>query len=176
MTMPIRVLMVCLGNICRSPTAEAVFRATVQAAGLEQGIEVDSAGTSDWHCGDAPDPRSIRHAARRDYDLSTLRARQVQAVDFESFHYIMAMDRQNLRDLQARCPTQYSHKLGLFLQHADSPLQEVPDPYDYGPEQFEQVLDLVEEASRGLLDFLLQQHPQLGARATVAGSSAGTAS
>lgn len=160
MTDTIKVLMVCLGNICRSPTAEGVFRARIQAAGLGGRIVVDSAGTSDWHVGEAPDPRSIHHAALRRHDLSELRARQVQAQDFTEFHYIFAMDRQNLRDLQQRCPPQHHHKLALFLQHG-SPLQEVPDPYDHGPERFEQVLDLVEEASHALLAFLRERHAQL---------------
>ncbi len=160
---PIKVLMVCLGNICRSPTAEAVFRARVQAAGLGNQILVDSAGTSDWHAGEAPDPRSIHHAAGRHHDISGLRARQVQAEDFENFHYIFAMDRQNLRDLQQHCPPQQRHKLGLFLQHGSGQLQDVPDPYEHGPQQFEQVLDLVEDASSGLLAFLRQQHVQLHA-------------
>lgn len=156
----IKVLMVCLGNICRSPTAEGVLRSQVQRAGLDTRILVDSAGTSDWHTGEAPDPRSIRHAAQRAYDLASLRARQVTAQDFEHFDCILAMDRQNLRDLQQRCPPQHLHKLALFLQHGSGALQEVPDPYEHGPERFEQVLDLVEEASGGLLrqlQTLLQQ-------------------
>jgi protein-tyrosine phosphatase len=161
MTAPIKVLMVCLGNICRSPTAEAVFRAQVQAAGLGSCILVDSAGTSDWHVGEAPDPRSIRHAAGRRHDLSALRARQVHAEDYDSFDHIFAMDRQNLRDLQQHCPPQHRHKLGLFLQHGNSSLQDVPDPYEHGPEQFEQVLDLVAEAGAGLLAFLRKQHAHL---------------
>jgi protein-tyrosine phosphatase len=157
----IKVLMVCLGNICRSPTAEAVFRAHVQAAGLGERIVVDSAGTGDWHIGEAPDPRSIRHAAARNHDLSGLRARQVQAQDFKDFHYIFAMDRQNLRDLLQRCPPQHQHKLLLLLQHGSSTLQEVPDPYDHGPEHFERVLDLVENASTALLAALRSRHGQL---------------
>lgn len=164
MTTTIKVLMVCLGNICRSPTAEGVFRAQVQAAGLDERIIVDSAGTSDWHVGEAPDPRSIRHAAKRQLDLSGLRGRQVQADDFADFDYVFAMDSQNLRDLQQRCPPQYLHKLGLFLQHGSGGLHDVPDPYDHGPLQFEQVLDLVEDASAGLLDFLLGQHAPLRVR------------
>jgi protein-tyrosine phosphatase len=158
MTAPVRVLMVCLGNICRSPTAEAVLRAQLQRLQLDQLVEVDSAGTSDWHVGEAPDPRSIRHAAKRHYDLAPLRARQVRAADFEAFHYILAMDTSNLADLQRRCPPQYQNKLGLFLQHGAGSLQEVPDPYEHGPEGFEQVLDLVEEACAGLVAFLQGRH------------------
>lgn len=163
MTDTIKVLMVCLGNICRSPTAEGVFREQVRAAGLDKHILVDSAGTSDWHVGEAPDPRSIRHAAARKLDLSGLRARQVQADDFTGFHYIFAMDSQNLRELQQRCPSQYQHKLALFLPHGRSVLQEVPDPYNHGPQQFDEVLDLVEQASTGLLAYLREQHAQLRA-------------
>lgn len=161
MDAPIKVLMVCLGNICRSPTAEAAFRAQVQAAGLDKHIHVDSAGTSDWHIGQAPDPRSIRHAAARQLDLSALRARQVRPADFTEFHYIFAMDSQNLRDLQGQCPPQHHSKLALFLQHGSSKRQDVPDPYDHEPQQFDEVLDLVEDASAALLAFLREQHPQL---------------
>lgn len=161
MDAPIKVLMVCLGNICRSPTAEVAFRAQVQAAGLDDLVQVDSAGTSDWHVGQAPDPRSIRHAAARQLDLCGLRARQVNASDFVEFDYLFAMDTQNLRDLQRHCPPQYQSKLGLFLQHGSSKRQDVPDPYDYGPQQFDEVLDLVQDASAALLAFLRKQHPQL---------------
>ncbi len=164
MAATIKVLMVCLGNICRSPTAEGVFRAQLQQAGLAEHIHVDSAGTSDWHVGAAPDPRSIRHAAGRGYDLSSLRARQVSAQDFDDFDYILAMDRQNLRDLEARCPPAQRHKLALFLQHGGSTHDEVPDPYEYGAESFEQVLDLVEAASRGLLELLRSRHTLLRER------------
>jgi len=161
MTDSIKVLMVCLGNICRSPTAEVVFRAHVQEAGLGDHVAVDSAGTSDWHAGAAPDARSIHHAAGRHYDLTSLRARQVCPADFLEFDYILAMDLQNLRDLEARCPPAQRHKLALFLQHGKGQLQELPDPYTHGAEQFEQVLDLVEDASRGLLDCLRRQHTRL---------------
>lgn len=161
MTGPVRILMVCLGNICRSPTAEAVFRARAQHAGLAELIHVDSAGTSDWHVGAAPDSRSIRHAALRNYDLSNLRARQVQGEDFGHFHHILAMDRQNLRELHARCPQHHAHKLGLFLQYAKRDIVEVPDPYGHGPDLFEQVLDLVEQASDALLAHLQERYAQL---------------
>jgi protein-tyrosine phosphatase len=155
---PVRVLMVCLGNICRSPTAEAVFRHQVCAAGLQTRIEVDSAGTSDWHRGEAPDPRSIRAAAARSYDLGGLRARPVEFDDFERFDYILAMDQQNLRDLKQRCPEQFRDKLGLFLDYGTSGRREVPDPYDAGRESFELVLDLAEAASAALLAALCARH------------------
>ncbi len=150
-----RVLMVCLGNICRSPTAEAVLRAKLHAAGLHGRVEVDSAGTGDWHVGEPPDPRSIAHGRRRGYDLSPLRARQVHPGDFERFDLILAMDEANLADLEAGCPPAHRAKLGLLLDHARLPPgRTVPDPYMHGPAAFERVLDLVEEACDGLVDRL----------------------
>jgi len=146
-----RVLMVCLGNICRSPTAEAVLRAQVQAAGLGQQIQVDSAGTSDWHLGEPPDPRSIRAAGERLYDLTLLRARQVERRDYDEFDYILAMDRQNLLHLQEQCPVEHQHKLQLLLDYGDTGWQEVPDPYNSGRDGFELVLDLVESAGAAFL-------------------------
>lgn len=157
-TDPVKVLMVCLGNICRSPTAEGIFRAQVQKARLQEYVLVDSAGTSDWHVGEPPDPRTVKAAAQRSYDLSEQRARQVQHQDFSEFDYVLAMDRQNLRELQRRCPEQYQGKLGLFLQHGNSAEKEVPDPYDGDANGFELVLDLVEDASAGLLNNLLTKH------------------
>jgi protein-tyrosine phosphatase len=154
----IRVLMVCLGNICRSPTAEAVFRQHVTAAGLDGLIEVDSAGTSDWHAGEPPDPRSMRAAAERLYDLSALRARQVRMRDFEDFDYILAMDRQNLAHLEELCPVACQEKLGLFLAYGNTGWNEVPDPYNSGRDGFELVLDLVETASASLLQELRKRH------------------
>lgn len=154
----VRVLMVCLGNICRSPTAEAVFRQQVAAAGLEGVIDVDSAGTSDWHEGEPPDPRSMRAAAQRLYDLSTLRARQVRAGDFDDFDYILAMDRQNLAHLEELCPVTCQEKLRLFLDYGNTGWQEVPDPYNSGREGFELVLDLVESACASLLQEIRERH------------------
>ena len=154
----IRVLMVCLGNICRSPTAEAVVRQQVLAAGLRQVIQVDSAGTSDWHVGEPPDPRSMQAAAERLYDLSPLRARQVLARDFEDFDYILAMDQQNLADLEERCPVAYQGKLGLFLDYGNTGWIEVPDPYNTGREGFDLVLDLVESACTDFIEFLQAKH------------------
>jgi protein-tyrosine phosphatase len=137
-----RVLMVCLGNICRSPTAEAVLRAKLDAAGLAQRVEVDSAGTGSWHVGDPPDARSQRHAARRGYDLSALRARRVAEDDFRRFDLILAMDHDNLSDLHRLAPESgHRAELRLFASMA------VPDPYSGGPAGFERVLDLVETAS-----------------------------
>jgi protein-tyrosine phosphatase len=137
-----RVLMVCLGNICRSPTAEAVLRAKLEAAGLGKQVAVDSAGTGDWHVGSPPDARSQRHAAKRGYDLSSLRGRQVAEADFHRFDLILAMDEDNLADLQRLAPEGSScAEVRLFASI------EVPDPYTGGAAGFEQVLDLVEAAS-----------------------------
>lgn len=147
----VKVLMVCLGNICRSPTAHAVFAQRVEAAGLAHRIEVDSAGTGDWHIGHKPDDRAREAGARRGYDLDSLRARQVCADDFNEFDYILAMDENNLRDLQQLSPPKLRHKVRLFMEFAGNNVRVVPDPYYGGPEGFEQVLNLVEEASDGLL-------------------------
>lgn len=144
------VLFVCMGNICRSPTAEGVFRQRAAAAGLE--LDIDSAGTHAYHVGKPPDPRSAQHAARRGYDLSAQRARQVQASDFAHYDHLLAMDQDNLARLQAACPPQHRHKLALFMQyasHSDSDV--VPDPYYGGPNGFDQVLDYIEDAADGFI-------------------------
>ena len=149
-----RVLFVCLGNICRSPTAEAVFRQRVQAAGMTGQIDIDSAGTGDWHIGKAPARRSQQFAARFGYDLSPLRARQVSEEDFREFDYILAMDLANLADLQAIQPPDSRARLELFLTYSEADEDEVPDPYYGGDEGFLRVLQLVESASDGLLQTL----------------------
>jgi len=151
MQVPLRVLMVCLGNICRSPTAHAVFQQRVVAAGLQAAVFVDSAGTGDYHIGAAPDPRTQAAGAQRGYDLSALRARQICAADFENFDYLLAMDEQNLRDLERQCPSAHRHKLRLFMDFAGDHMRSVPDPYYAQAEVFQQVLDLVETAADGLL-------------------------
>ncbi len=149
----IRVLFVCMGNICRSPTAEGVFRTHVERAGLAGHVEVDSAGTHGYHVGAAPDPRAQAAARRRGYDLSTLRARRVTAADFRRFDLILAMDRDNLALLREACPEGEHHRLRLFLEFArEADGDEVPDPYYGGPEDFERVLDLVEQAAAGLIE------------------------
>lgn len=156
----LKVLFVCLGNICRSPTAHGVFQGKLkqhQMAGertLAEFIEVDSAGTAAWHIGKAADKRSQLAASKRNYDLSQLRARQVADEDFEIYDFILAMDKANLKELQARCPRHYQSKLALFLDYANSPEQEVPDPYYGGDEGFNEVLDLIEAASDGLIAHL----------------------
>jgi len=146
-----RVLFVCLGNICRSPTAEAIFRQRLQQAGLAERIEVDSAGTGDWHVGKAPDSRTQEAAKRRGYDLSSLRGRQVSVDDFARFDLILAMDIANLGDLQRLRPAQAKGELDLYLRRFGLAEDEVPDPYYGGSEGFEQVLDLLEQASDALL-------------------------
>jgi len=150
--MTVNVLFVCMGNICRSPTAEGVFRHLVAQSGLAGQVIIDSAGTHDYHIGAAPDERAQAAAAQRGYDLSGLRARQVTPEDFQRFDYVLAMDEANLRILQSLCPAPYRSRLRLFLEFAqDVGLQAVPDPYYGGDQGFEEVLDLVESAARGLL-------------------------
>jgi low molecular weight protein-tyrosine phosphatase len=148
---PVRVLFVCLGNICRSPTAEGVFRRYVQDAGLAERILIDSAGTGDYHIGDSPDERACEAASRRGYDLSKLRARQIGRDDFGRFDYVLAMDEENLRTLKRLAPAEYAHKLKMFTDFSSKNAQYVPDPYAGGPQGFELVLDLVEDAAQGLL-------------------------
>lgn len=149
------VLFVCLGNICRSPTAHGVFAAQAAEAGLADRVRVDSAGTGAWHLGEPPDARAAAAARSRGYDLSQLRARQVDPADFERFDYILAMDRSNLSHLEAMCPAAFQGHLGLFLDfHPRPPFREVPDPYYGGDKGFEDVLDLVEAAGEGLLRVL----------------------
>lgn len=147
----VSVLFVCMGNICRSPTAEGVFRKFVEDAGLVKQIYVDSAGTHAYHTGEPPDRRAQEAACLRGYELSGIRARRVTGDDFARFHYIVAMDQDNLFMLQDNAVPEALSELHLFLDFADSPLREVPDPYYGGASGFERVLDLVEEASRGLL-------------------------
>ncbi|MFN3305365.1 MAG: low molecular weight protein-tyrosine-phosphatase [Roseateles sp.] len=145
-----RILFFCMGNICRSPTADGVMRAKLAAAGLD--IEVDSAGTHGWHAGEPPDERSQAHARRRGYDLSALRARQLVAEDFERFDLVLAMDGDNLAHAERLCPPTQRHRLKLLLDYAPHlGRRHVPDPYYGGAAGFEEVLDLVEAACDGLL-------------------------
>ena len=138
------VLFVCTGNICRSPTAEGVLRELARKEGIA--LRVESAGTHDYHVGEAPDERAQHHARGRGYDLSAQRARHLRVRDFEEFDLILGMDRGHVEILKLRCPGEHHHKLKLFLADRD-----VPDPYYGGPEGFEQVLDMVEAACRSLL-------------------------
>lgn len=151
----VAICFVCLGNICRSPTAEGAMRHQVAAAGLDGAIEIDSAGTGDWHVGEAPDARAQQAARARGYDLSALRARQIGDADFERFDLVLAMDGANLAALRKRCPPQYRGKVRLLMEFAgDGSAGDIADPYFGGARGFEQVLDQCEAACRGLLDSL----------------------
>ncbi len=157
--MSVDILLVCLGNICRSPTAHGVLQHLVDARGLGGAIRVDSAGTGDWHIGHAPDARAIARAAVRGYDLSHLRARQVSPADFDRFDYVLAMDNSNLHNLEPMRPQHFKGELDLFLRY--SPLGEpweVPDPYYGQTDGFDRVLDLIEAGAQGLLDTLVKRH------------------
>lgn len=159
-----RILFVCMGNICRSPMAEGVFRALVEQAGLSSSVEVDSAGTHAYHEGESPDPRARTVTASRGYNLSGMRARRVIEADFSRFDLIVAMDRQNLAWLRRSCIAGHQPKLRLFLEFADGlASDEVPDPYYGGTEGFEKVLDLCETAARGLLAAISVSGPDAGA-------------
>jgi len=149
-----RVLFVCMGNICRSPTAEGVFRHFVREAGLAERVEVDSAGTHAYHTNEPADRRANAAAERRGYSLADIRARRVQDKDFDTFDYIIAMDRDNLASLTEQADAEHHHKIRLFLEFASGHEDEVPDPYYGGAAGFERVLDLIEDASRGLLGTL----------------------
>ncbi len=157
----IRVLFVCLGNICRSPTAEGVFRHLLARQAPHLPVEIDSAGTANYHAGDPPDLRSQRAALRRGIDMSGLRARQVVPEDFTRFDLILAMDRDNLRELQAMRPKESKAELRLLLEYAHRlDRVEVPDPYYGGERGFEEVLDLTTAAARGLIASLQQRAQQ----------------
>ena len=145
------VLFVCLGNICRSPTAEGILRHKLREAGLAGQIEVASAGTGEWHVGNPPDQRSQRAALARGYDLSSQRAQQVSRADFARYDLILAMDQSNLRNLKTLRPAAARADLDLYLRRYELALDEVPDPYYGGDDGFEQVLDLIEQASDALL-------------------------
>jgi protein-tyrosine phosphatase len=152
------VLFVCTGNICRSPTAEGVFRHLARERGVLERIRIDSAGTIDFHAGEAPDPRAVEHAARRGYDLSDLRARQVTYADFHQFDRILAMDRGHLRELKGEAPKGTLGRISKFLDYSEAwQGLDVPDPYYGGPGGFEEVLDMVEEASSRLLAAILAE-------------------
>lgn len=156
--MSCRVLFVCTGNICRSPTAEGVARAVAGRLGLGRAFEFDSAGTHGYHVGDPPDPRTVAAAASRGYDISGLRARRVNEFDFVRFDRLLAMDREHLALLRKACPPAHRAKLGLFLEFAESfDVDEVPDPYYGGPDGFQHVLDLVEDAAWGMIRALAQK-------------------
>ena len=153
------MLFVCMGNICRSPTAEGVFRHKVNAAGLDDKIHIDSAGTHAYHVGEPPDGRAQQAALQRGFDLSTQRARRVDVADFEQYDYVIAMDMNNQDDLLSVCPPGLEDKIHLFLKFGSSAgTGEVPDPYYGGGRGFEIVLDLVENAADGLIAHLQKIH------------------
>jgi protein-tyrosine phosphatase len=157
----VRILFCCMGNICRSPTAEAVFRHHVGQAGLAERFLIDSAGTHDYHIGDPPDARTQRAAEQRGYDMSNLRGRQVEGLDFMRFDYVLAMDEANLDILRRLRPRDARSQLGLFLEFAQHHAErEVPDPYYGGSDGFERVLDMVEDAANGLLLHVRKHHLQ----------------
>ena len=149
------VLFVCTGNICRSPTAEAIFRKLAADAGMAEAVTADSAGTHGYHVGEPPDPRSQKAAAKRGYDLSALRARTIEDADFQRFDLILAMDQEHYATLSRSGGAAADHKLKLMMSYARRfKERDVPDPYYGGPQEFERVLDMLEDAAKGLLESL----------------------
>ena len=144
-----KLLVVCMGNICRSPTGEAVLRAKAKELGIS--VEVDSAGTIGYHAGNPPDARSMQAGKQRGYSFKGMRSRKVTVGDFDEFDMVLAADKANLADLLDICPTEHRHKVSLFLSHGDSDYDEIPDPYYGGDAVFELVLDLIEDASEVIL-------------------------
>ena len=144
-----KLLVVCMGNICRSPTGEAVLRAKAKELGIS--VEVDSAGTIGCHAGNPPDARSMQAGKQRGYSFKGMRSRKVTIGDFDEFDMVLAADKANLADLLDICPTEHRHKVSLFLSHGDSDYDEIPDPYYGGDAGFELVLDLIEDASEVIL-------------------------
>jgi protein-tyrosine phosphatase len=156
----IKVLFVCMGNICRSPTAEGVFRHLLREQGLEGRVEVDSAGTHGYHVGESPDPRTQRAAAARGYDLSDIRARKVAPEDLEYFDLVLAMDQNNMEVLRRMCPPELASRLQLFMNYAKNfDDDEVPDPFYGLGHGFDLVIDMVEDASSGLIKALREKLP-----------------
>lgn len=151
---PVRILFVCLGNICRSPLAEGVLRALAAREGLASEIFVDSAGTGAWHIGDPPDRRSIAVARRHGIDISGLRARKVSRADFETFDLILGMDRENVRTLRQLASADREDRISLFLEYAAGRDQDVPDPYYDGPEAFERLYQMLDAGCSSLLERL----------------------
>ena len=147
-----------MGNICRSPTAEGVFRHLIKQENMEDKISIDSAGTHAYHVGNPPDARAQSAALKRNIDLSSQRARRVSSDDFITFDYVIAMDESNKRDLLSKCPSGYEDRVQLFLAFADNDKTEVPDPYYGQGRGFEIVLNMVEDAAEGLLNHIRKNH------------------
>ena len=154
----VSVLSVCTGNICRSPTAEGVFRAQVEEVNLTEAFLIDSAGTHDYHVGRPPDARAQHAAMGRGIDIGWQRARHVEKTDFEAFDYILAMDQYNIDCLSEICPLELTERMHLLLDFADNPEAEVPDPYHGGSDGFDLAYDLIEEASAGFLKAVIKKH------------------
>ncbi|MGR5422394.1 low molecular weight protein-tyrosine-phosphatase [Vibrio sp. PNB22_4_1] len=148
-----KILVVCMGNICRSPTGEAVLKSKAQALGVP--LQVESAGTIGYHVGSRPDARAMQAGQLRGYSFKGMKARKVVVGDFSAFDMVLAADKANLADLLDLCPDEYRHKVSLFLSHGDSRYDEIPDPYYGGENGFELVLDLIEEASDAILKKLI---------------------
>jgi protein-tyrosine phosphatase len=164
----VAVLMVCMGNICRSPTAEGVLRQRLARAGLAERVRVDSAGTHGYHVGDSPDARAQQHARRRGVEIGAQRARQVEAADFDAFRFILAMDDDNIANLERIRPENHANAPQLLMAYArgaDAP-KTVPDPYYGAPDGFERVLDLIEDACDGLVEHLRQAVAEAGPKGT----------
>ena len=160
MAEPIRLLVVCLGNICRSPVAECVLRARIDISTLSGRVELDSAGTGDWHIGEPPDRRAIANAAEHGVDIAGLRARQLAAADYRRFDWLLCADRANLRDVRARMPAGSHGRVALLLDWAGVEVEgDVPDPYTGGPAQFEHVFHLLDRAADGVIARLRHEYP-----------------
>ena len=153
---PVSILVVCMGNICRSPTAEAVFRAKAEQLGIK--VDIDSAGTIAYHQGESPDPRAQAAGKARGYSFKGIRSRQIQKQDFVDFDYIFAADEQNKRDLLHDCPAEFQHKISLLLSHIASDYHEIPDPYYGGDKGFDLVLDLLELSAEAILRKVCECH------------------
>ena len=148
----VKILFVCLGNICRSPTAHGIFEQMLQNKNLQESIQCDSCGTGAWHVGESPDERAQQMAIGKGYDLSHLRARRIESEDYYEFDYILAMDTRNLADVITKVPNDFSGELRLFLDYSpDNAITEVPDPYQGEKESFERVFNIIESACVGLL-------------------------